>query len=305
MGGYKVDWNSVLLSEGFDIDVTLQENNLTCPFHIDEKPSLGINAEKGVWICRAGCGSGSLVFFLARYLRLTEDQVKSKIHQAGLDSIFDAYDVDALFSDLGVEEPEATKDRLPEVDFTFTPNKVPTWIMDREISLSTFKTFKCGMNGYGDLVIPIYDAHNRPVGWASRRQKAEPKYLYSKGLKASQLLFAEHMITGKRHEKICVTEGMLDAMWLWQHGYQAVAIFGSNLSNVQLERISRLHTTEIVLCLDADKSGRKGIDKAMEVLYNKVMVSYIKFPQSSGYKDVQDIREPNVLKEVIESSSIF
>lgn len=37
-----------------------------CPFHEDHTPSLDMNSEKGLWVCRAGCGGGPLEMFVMR-----------------------------------------------------------------------------------------------------------------------------------------------------------------------------------------------------------------------------------------------
>ena len=37
-----------------------------CPLHPDKTPSLCVNVEKGVWLCRAGCGGGSGADFLMK-----------------------------------------------------------------------------------------------------------------------------------------------------------------------------------------------------------------------------------------------
>ena len=37
-----------------------------CPFHADNWPSLCVNAQKGVWLCRSGCGGGSSADFLMK-----------------------------------------------------------------------------------------------------------------------------------------------------------------------------------------------------------------------------------------------
>jgi DNA primase len=34
-----------------------------CPFHDDQHPSLGVNAEGNYWHCFAGCGGGSIIDF--------------------------------------------------------------------------------------------------------------------------------------------------------------------------------------------------------------------------------------------------
>lgn len=58
-----MDWHSILLSYGIDIQYE-DEFNILCPFHEDSVSSCSINTEKGVWICFAGCGQGSLKYFI-------------------------------------------------------------------------------------------------------------------------------------------------------------------------------------------------------------------------------------------------
>ena len=39
---------------------TGSEGKCRCPFHSDKAPSFGVNAEKGTWVCYAGCGGGGI-----------------------------------------------------------------------------------------------------------------------------------------------------------------------------------------------------------------------------------------------------
>ena len=108
-------------------------------------------------------------------------------------------------------------------------------------------------------------------------------------------MFGQHLL--EHTEFICVTEGTLDAMWLRQHGYFAVALLGIHLSKVQQDLLSKVHTQEVVLCLDNDKAGEAGLTKALESIGNTLMISYIQLP--NGYKDVQEIKNPKILDNVI------
>ena len=138
---------------------------------------------------------------------------------------------------------------------------------------------------------------NRLVGWVTRRQAAIPKYMYSKGLKKSKVLFGADKITLSSF--VCITEGTLDAMWLNQHGYPAVALLGMSMSKRQQELLSSLRTEEIVLCLDNDTAGQTGLQKALQAIGNTMMNSYIKLP--NGYKDVQEIKSQRILDMVIKN----
>jgi DNA primase len=86
-------------------------------------------------------------------------------------------------------------------------------------------------------------------------------------------------------------------MWLDQLGFKSVAILGAIMSRKQQELLLTLPVKEIILCLDNDKAGTIGRDKALDMLRGKITLSYIKIP--SEYKDVQDIRSYDILKNVI------
>ena len=119
--------------------------------------------------------------------------------------------------------------------------------------------------------------------------------MYSKGLKKSKVLFGAHRI--KSPSFVCVTEGTLDAIWLDQQGYPAVALLGMYLARRQQELLSKVRTQEVVLCLDNDEAGKTGLDKALQSIGNTIMISYIELP--SGYKDVQEIQSKEVLDNTI------
>jgi hypothetical protein len=42
------------------------EARCLCPFHEDHNPSFDMNLDRGVWVCRAGCGGGGLEQFVMR-----------------------------------------------------------------------------------------------------------------------------------------------------------------------------------------------------------------------------------------------
>ena len=92
-------------------------------------------------------------------------------------------------------------------------------------------------------------------------------------------------------------------MWLNQHGYSAVAVLGASVSPTQIDLISTLHPDEVVLALDNDEAGKKGMDKASIDMGNRFMLSYLKLPKQ--YKDVQEISNINVLNKVISNKSIW
>ena len=282
-----IDWTDVLMNAGIDCPHNKDEFSIKCPFHEDRINSCSINVDKGVWICFAGCGAGKLKGFLGQYLNLNTLQLDALLREKEVDFNIDIFD----------DIMEDGDEYLPIVEFPFKTNYVPQWILDRGFNKEILMKWGCGSNTYNDLIIPVRDVKSRLVGWISRRTNAYPKYMYSKGLKKSKLLFGECHLTDNRF--VCLTEGPLDTMWLDQQGYGSVALLGAVLSSKQREMLYNIKTNEFVLCLDNDSVGQKAINKIFKELSQSYVVSYIELPH--GYKDVQDIKDKNVLCDIIEN----
>ena len=280
-----MNWAQVLLENGIDVPVEHDEFSIRCPFHNDSVASCSINTEKGVWICFAGCGAGSLEGFLKRYLRSDAINITKLLLESQAN-----FSVD-IFDDL-----EETIKGRPEYFMEADTSRFPIWAYDRGFTEETLKKWGCGTTEYNDLVIPIHDIDDRLVGSVTRRTNAVPKYMYSKGLQKSRVMFGANKLEG-HHKYICITEGSLDTMWLTQNGYPSVAILGATMSKAQLDILRSLRTEEYILCFDNDAAGQKAISTAMLDISTSFMVSYIKMPKK--YKDVQDVRSEALLKEVI------
>jgi hypothetical protein len=103
------------------------------------------------------------------------------------------------------------------------------------------------------LVIPIYDADERLVGWQARYVGAcpdnVPKYLSCKGMKKSQLLYglAEARST---QGAVVIVEGPTD---VWRLGPGALALFGKDMSLAQQQLLDQnLPGRHVVVMLDRD-----------------------------------------------------
>jgi len=282
-----IDWTQALLNLGIDVPVGSDEISILCPFHDDNSESCSINLDKGVWICFAGCGQGSLKSFIQEYKDWNFKQVNQYL--VGYK--------DTHSKRLFIEPPLVEEGPLPEVNVPFKLGMVPKWIFDRGFDKQSMKKWLCGITPANGLIIPVKDINFRTVGWITRQEKQIPKYLYSKGLKKSHILFGQPYI--RDCEYVCVTEGPLDAMWLNQLGFPAVALLGMSMSEKQKDLILTLPTKEIILCLDNDEAGQRGKKRAFELLDNKIKVSHIDIPKE--YKDVQDIKSYGILKNVIKN----
>ena len=288
-----VDWYSVLAEYG----VSLPDDNqviIHCPFHLDSRQSCSINLEKGVWICFAGCGQGSLKYFIYKLSGKPWKTIDAEIEEK-------SWELDlSLFDDPSVDDFIDTTPKYEEPDELLA---IPDshWIYKRGFTKETVLKWGCKTNRYLDFLIPVENTDSEIQGWVSRRTQAIPKYLFSAGFAKSHSLFGINQLY--QTETIYVVEGALDCMWLNQHGYSAVAVLGASVSPTQINLIGTLHPNEVVLALDNDEAGKKGMNKATIAMSNRFMLSYLKLPKQ--YKDVQEISNINVLNKVINNKSIW
>ena len=139
-----VDWTTVLLDVGINPSTYKEEFSIKCPFHDDKIDSCSINIDKGVWICFAGCGSGTLKNFLQRYLNYSHIQIDNLLH-----------DQEANFDISMFDEYMPGEETLLEVDFPFICDTVPKWIVERGFNKDTLVKWGCAINTYNDLIIPV------------------------------------------------------------------------------------------------------------------------------------------------------
>ena len=287
-----MDWYSILIKYGVDVPQA-EQFIIHCPFHQDGRQSCSINLEKGVWICFAGCGQGSLKYFIWKLSDKSWEEIQEEFETPTFDFDFGSFTTEDIETDK-IENQSFYAGEL-------TPLKTDHWIYKRGFDTLTLQRWGCLENKYRDLVIPVDLPNEDILGWITRRIQATPKYLFSKGFQKSKTLFGlKHL---KEVETLFIVEGALDAMWLDQHGYSSVAVLGASISQAQIDIISTYHPSELVLCLDADDAGQKGIDKATIDMKDRFMLSFIKFPKEK--KDFQDIRNSKELYTVIKNRSIW
>jgi len=239
-----------------------------------------------------GCGQGSLIYFLQKLLHRSREDIDQLLLNYAVDyslSFLDEYKD-------GVEESE-----MAELDIQYDTTRIPTWIFDREFTADILQEWRCGTDESGNLVIPIHDKNERLVGTITRRLEQLPKYLYSKGLRKSRVLFGGYRI--QPCDFVCITEGSLDTIWLTQNGFPAIALLGATLSQYQADLLLQLPTPELVLCLDNDEAGKIGTSKALTALSSRCKISRVEL--KGGYKDVQDVRDKVVLTNIINERTFW
>lgn len=123
------------------------------------------------------------------------------------------------------------------------------------------------------IVFPIFDIDGRWVGnngrWMGEdyAERGVPKYLYSPyPFETRHVLYGAHL--AKDSPYWILHEGVTDVIRAWEHGYEAVAILGSTLTEEQAELIRR-NPKPVVLGFDGDAAGRKATRQAIALLFRK------------------------------------
>jgi hypothetical protein len=128
-----------------------------------------------------------------------------------------------------------------------------------------------GRHYIGRLLIPIHNIDGKYI-WTEGRAihaNAVAKYWRPYGVQRNRYLFNIHRVIRKRFRWVVVTEGVLTAAMLWHWGFPAVAVYGSAISDQQIEQLMYFDT--VYMNLDNDNAGRQG---------------YMKFKQSAEFSGI-------------------
>jgi DNA primase len=290
-------WNYAEMAQNLGLKGILQgvEFRAKCPFHSDQNPSFSLNTQTGLWLCHAGCGSGNFTNLVNRMMNYNVHESLEWIRTNGRRN--SVQEVSRQLNVLLGLQPTPTEqeDRKWTEYYLSLDNKVmPLWFLKRGFSWST-------IYHWGIHYDPLTDGIVVPVVWEEewkgvilRPLQQMPKYQNNPGLKKSQLLFGEIY---PNKDYIILVEGVLDAVWLWQLGYNTVSILGDALSFEQVQILKRYRYGEVVLALDNDEGGYKGTEAAERLLVKSgwltPQIKVVEFPGESKYqegyrKDAQD-----------------
>ncbi len=231
---------------------------MRCPFHEDKHPSFYVNKLTGSWFCHSGCGGGGF-FDLYERLKLID-------HEPVVRATGDA----PVPLDMGLEM--LTKRG-------FTPAMLEHW----EITYN---------EDIGAIEIPCYDVDDHLLGYICRMPEGvHPKYRLPEGFQKKSVLFGMHKLLSVkkgRNVNVILVEGPLDAIWLQEAGFPAVAILGSRLSIEQVTILHDLDFRSIILCFDNDAPGRVATAVAVGLIGSAALWPW-SMSLPGKYKDIQEV----------------
>jgi DNA primase len=246
-----------------------------CPMHNDRRPSFTINMHEGGWRCYAGCGSsGDLARLVVQLTGEALEVVQRRMRQSIPNS------VESLMATLGAGEAEPQPEHPPAL--FYQRGVAPRYMLRRGFTLETMRKWDVGWDQENKaVVLPVFD-DGKLIGLIQRRLNREPKYYYE-GFRKNCVLFGMEHIPADISE-VTLVEGPLDAIWLDQCGYPAIASLGASLSDDQAEILyRRFHS--VTIAYDADGAGRRGTASAIDKL-SRLYITVLAIPP--GKKDVQE-----------------
>ncbi len=140
------------------------------------------------------------------------------------------------------------------------------------------------------IIIPIFDDKGRAVGFVTRRTDmdanahGEEKYINSQNsdiYHKSEILF-NYNNCRPEDGPLFIVEGYLDAVYLVQAGISNVTAIGATmLTEEHVDMLFRDKFKNIVICLDSDDGGRRGVKLAIERLagYKNFKVRIMELPE--------------------------
>lgn len=230
-----------------------REFQCVCPWHDDKgRGNLYVNGESGLYNCFSCGAKGTLATLLDDGELLPTpglDDLRSKLYRA------QASRKPALRP-----KPESTLNR-------YEPGTMHRyWTKTRGFSHKTIDAFGLKYDTLTDCaIIPIRDPEGRLLGVIERRlDGSKPKYNHPSGFKAGGHLFAADK--ARRHRRVALCEGPLDAVACWDAHVPAVAMHGARLAEDQARVLKQIGVYNVVVMTDNDDAGRQAVPQIHEAL---------------------------------------
>ena len=248
---------------GHPIPERSQNAMVRCPFHGDDRPSMSIDLDRGLWVC-FGCGEKGGLNRLASLLNadLNEGEVLIRTINAAVER--------------GYEEPPdftPLANRLHEEAYKYHPQMLVKYLLDRGLSGSVVKHYTLGWDAAHERISMPYWDDGTVIGI---------KYRYPDGGKSSEkgsrrYLYGVDDIRGVATAIICEGESDTHAMYtkLEQAGLLGtVGVCGfpgvsASKANWELYALEFLWSERVIVAYDNDEAGNRGAETILGVMGDK------------------------------------
>lgn len=290
------------------------EYDINCPNpqHIDSHPSCSINLKTGLWHCFSCSSSGDLLHLGHLVTGRSKEDIAEMLKPRS---------TEALIANVRRKLEQALPKRRSKASVRPSSELGPYSsgplgsIRRRGFSQHTLKRWgvrfadeETLLNKEGNpftikssIAIPIRDEHNRLLTWCYRRTDSspswQPRYLYPTDAALSEIWFGLQHHSQAQH--ITIVEGALDAMWLDQCGYPALALLGASMGDRKIMWLQRYKSVTILG--DRDAGGIAAVERIGKMLGNRLSVKVGRYPLWMG-DDPQELSGVDV--EIIHERAV-
>lgn len=243
------EFSPQLMSNGqIRMECPLREN------HTDGsgKMSFFVSPDINAWHCFSCHSHGNLVRLLTTRFRVNYFEAMSMVRLTEYKPVKKKFDLDVMWD----------------------MRKSPKEFLSRGYTKECLWYFRVGMTPDNNILIPYYGSFKIPVdlvGYQERNYIPDRRVKNSKGFNRKGYLYN----LDYSFEYVILVEGQSDVWRLWQHGYNACALMGSDMSDEQVKLLSKFKT--VYLALDNDAAGRRGTEIAYHLLKNQCSILLIPY----------------------------
>jgi len=257
-----------------------------CPIHHgDNQNAFHVDLLKNLFHCFTHCGGGSIFDFVMKKENLSFYQAALKIWNTFY--------------------PQPQHGTPHKQTSTIKLQYHHPYLCQRGIDEKVARHFRIGYSYEGlmknRIAIPIIDRNKKLIAYCGRAidPNTYPKYLFPRNFNKSKHLFNIQNIMPSSPKPVFVVEGFFDCLHILKLGFDAVALMGNSISQYQLEILKQLDRAYILM-LDGDEAGRKGMQKAKQLIKQEKLVCKPVY--------LADVIEPESLEydflKVLESENI-
>lgn len=277
-----------------DVNELESDYMVTCAYHkggMEDKPSLGINKETGVFHCFT-CGEKGDVLQL---LQDTLDLPRSKVIQKLAGEYIYSGGRRSIDFDLSPPTPVQPIDKRKVMSSIEVNQRAVAYLASRGIRQIVTTYFPIGYNKEHDTIqLYVQDLKGDFIYYKERAIK-DKRFYNTEDVKKSNYLFGARQLLRywDRKSPVWICESEIDCLTCWSRGAFAVAIGGSHISKAQLAILKGLGIREIYNGLDRDEAGVEGWELFKKMA--KTMLCYDTiFPTNA--KDINDLTESDFTK---------
>lgn len=267
-------------SKGIELKGSGAERMAKCPFHEDRTPSFSVNVNKQAWLCRGGCGGGSIIDLMAKFEGLNPKVIMKRLGEVP-DS--GGWKPGTPLPGARRGQPEA---KANAIDPSPTVVKESFTSQNGTVRPKLVKAYDY-RNAKGDLVYqacrlePKSFRQRRPApDWTSEK----PVWIWNMEGVERVLYQLPKILKTKNPVVIC--EGEKDCDTVTALGLMATTNVGG--AGKWLDAYAEHFIgKEVILCGDNDQPGREHMEKVLESLAGKAKsVRVVRIPDP--FKDVSD-----------------